>query len=110
MYQGSRTDAEQALAWPRSGVTVFGTLLVANDAIPGMLVQAQCQLAFDSVANELLPVGSGREVLSETVGPLSVSYSASGASTVKPTPTKALSILQPLMRSGGSMGLRTLRV
>ena len=109
-YQGSRTDAEQALAWPRSGVTVFGTLLVKDDAIPGMLVQAQCQLAFDSVANELLPVGSGREVLSETVGPLSVSYSASGASTVKPTPTKALSILQPLMRSGGSMGLCTLRV
>ncbi len=108
-YQGSRTDAEQALAWPRSGVTVFGTQL-ADDAIPGMLVQAQCQLAFDSVANELLPVGSGREVLSETVGPLSVSYSASGASTVKPIPTKALSILQPLMRSGGSMGLRTLRV
>ena len=75
-----------------------------------MLIQAQCQLAFDSVANELLPVGAGREVLSETVGPLSVTYSASGAGAVKPTPTKALSILQPLMRSGGSMDLRTLRV
>ena len=104
-YQGSRTDAEQALAWPRSGVTVFGTLLVKDDAIPGMLVQAQCQLAVDLVNNDLQPTDQGKEVQTETVGPLSTTYFRSGTSVAQPA--KALALLEPLFRS--AIGLRTFR-
>lgn len=104
-YQGSRTDAEQALAWPRSGVTVFGTRLVEDDAIPSMLVQAQCQLAVDLVDNDLQPTDQGKEVQTETVGPLSTTYFRSGTSVAQPA--KALALLEPLFRS--ALGLRTFR-
>lgn len=104
-YQGSRTDAEQALAWPRSGVTVFGTRLVEDDAIPSMLIQAQCQLAVDLVSNDLQPTDQGKEVQTETVGPLSTTYFRSGTSVAQPA--KALALLEPLFRS--ALGLRTFR-
>jgi hypothetical protein len=106
-YQGSRTDAEQALAWPRSGVTVFGTRLVEDDAIPSMLIQAQCQLAVDLVNNDLQPTDQGKEVQTETVGPLSTTYFRSGTSVAQPA--KALALLEPLFRSS-ALGLRTFRV
>ena len=42
--KGTRTDAAQALAWPRTGVSLDGHIL-ASDTIPKAVQSAQCEMA-----------------------------------------------------------------
>jgi ferredoxin len=69
-WQGVRTLPTQPLAWPRTGVYVYGTEL-ADDAIPQSLLDAQCRLALDADSGvELLPnvpVGGRGSVVREKV-------------------------------------------
>lgn len=111
-FKGDRVDPEQALAWPRSGVYLFESEVeFANDAIPAQLIKAQCQLACDAEAGgtNLLPNGSGREVLRTKVDVIETEYAKTGQGAVLPRFTKALAILEPLF-SGGGMSVQTVRV
>jgi hypothetical protein len=110
-FKGTRTTpATQPLAWPRTRVFLFGQTLSLDDAtIPQQLKSAQCQLAYDAVSTDLLPQGTGREILSEGIGPLSTTYAKRGSDTVRPTLNKAMAILQPLLKTGFGP-LSTLRV
>lgn len=75
-WKGCRYSAAQALAWPRTDVTVDGFTLDASP-LPGALVRATCELAGKAAAGVLL-ADQGAQVKSETVGPISVTY-ADGA-------------------------------
>ena len=105
-YKGVRTTpGTQALAWPRSLVFLFGNATSIDDAlIPTRLRQA----AFDLQTADPQATGTGREVLSETIGPLSTTYAKRGTAAVRPVLTKVLDMLQPLMRQTGP--LSTIRV
>jgi len=112
-WQGSRTSASQPLAWPRTGVYVYGTAL-ADDAIPQSLKDAQCRLALDVDAGvALLPTvsaGSKGSVIEETVfGAVSVKY-AEGANNTQPVFTAAMGLLKPLMKAGGGINFEVRRV
>lgn len=105
-WKGARVSAGQVLSWPRAGVYVHGLPdELDSDAVPAPIVAAQCQLAYDQAQADLLPSGAGRETLSETVGPISVSYAASGAAALLPTPTRALALLRPYLRGGFSLSV-----
>lgn len=109
-YKGDRTDPEQALAWPRSGVYLFESETEFSDAaIPALLLKAQCQLAVDAVSVALLPTSSGKEVIRKKVDVLETEYAPTGKAVDLPVLTAALAILEPLFKSGSS-GLRTLRI
>ena len=111
-WQGSRTSASQPLAWPRTGVYVYGTAL-ADDAIPQSLKDAQCRLALDVDAGvELMPtvaVGAKGSVVSEKVDVVEVSY-AEGANNTQPVFTAVNGLLKPLMKSGGGINFEVRRV
>ena len=108
-WQGSRSTAVQALGWPRKCVMIYGTAF-AEDAIPVQLINAQCQLCIDISAGTVLqPTGQGREVIRTKVDVIETEYAKQGSGTVVPEPTKAMAILEPLMKSGG-MAVRSLRV
>lgn len=107
-FKGTRVSASQALCWPRSGVDLFGSE-VAVTSIPSQVVQAQCQLCIDLQTVELQPTGDGREVVREKTDVLETEYRPSGSSSPSPRPVKALSILQPLLKSSG-FSLVALRV
>ena len=112
-WQGSRTSASQPLAWPRTGVYVYGTAL-ADDAIPQSLKDAQCRLALDVDSGvALLPTvsaGSKGSVIEETVfGAVSVKY-AEGANNTQPVFTAAMGLLKPLMKAGGGINFEVRRV
>ena len=102
-FQGSRVDAAQELPWPRSGVIIYGED-VAEDSIPKILKQAQCQLAFDASENDLQATGSGRVILEEGVGPLRTKFDTDGASNPQVNPTAALKILAPLLDANSNVG------
>ena len=111
-WQGSRTSASQPLAWPRTGVYVYGTAL-ADDAIPQSLKDAQCRLALDVDSGvELLPTvsaGSKGSVIAEKVDTIEVRY-AEGANNTQPAFTAAMGLLKPLMKAGGGINFEVRRV
>ena len=111
-WQGERTSPTQPLAWPRTGVYVYGTAL-ADDAIPQSLKDAQCRLALDADAGTaLLPTvsaGSKGSVIEETVDVVTVKY-AEGANNTQPVFTAAMGLLKPLMKAGGGINFEVRRV
>ncbi len=111
-WQGARTSASQPLAWPRTGVYVYGTAL-ADDAIPQSLKDAQCRLAMDvDAGTALLPTvsaGSKGSVIEETVDVVTVKY-AEGANNTQPVFTAAMGLLKPLMKAGGGINFEVRRV
>jgi hypothetical protein len=111
-WQGVRTSPTQALAWPRTGVYVYGTAL-DDDAIPQSLKDAQCRLALDVDAGvELLPTvsaGSKGSVIAEKVDTIEVRY-AEGANNTQPVFTAAMGLLKPLMKAGGGINFEVRRV
>ncbi len=111
-WQGERTSPTQPLAWPRTGVYVYGTAL-ADDAIPQSLKDAQCRLALDADAGiALLPTvsaGSKGSVIAEKVDTIEVRY-AEGANNTQPVFTAAMGLLKPLMKVGGGINFEVRRV
>ena len=111
-WQGSRASASQPLAWPRTGVYVYGTAL-ADDAIPQSLKDAQIRLALEADAGvALLPTvsaGSKGSVIEETVDVVTVKY-AEGANNTQPVFTAAMGLLKPLMKDGGGINFEVRRV
>lgn len=75
-YQGMKSNASQALKWPRSLVRADGYDL-PNNVIPEDIKRAQAQSAFlISEEVELMPtVSAGAIVTEETVGPITTKYS-----------------------------------
>lgn len=111
-WQGERTSPTQPLAWPRTGVYVYGTAL-ADDAIPQSLKDAQCRLALDADTGvALLPtVGAGAtgSIIEKTVDVVTVKY-AEGANNTQPVFTAAMGLLKPLMKAGGGINFEVRRV
>lgn len=75
-WKGDRVSMTQALSWPRDGVVVNG-FEVPDDVVPVSVARANAELAVRASAGTLL-VDQGAQVVSETVGPISVTY-AEGA-------------------------------
>lgn len=104
-WQGVRTDPAQALAWPRTGVYVYGTLL-ADDAIPQSLKDSQVRLALDADSGTaLMPnigVGASGSVIREKVDVVEVEY-AEGYNNSQPIFVAVNGLLKPLMKSGGGI-------
>ena len=111
-WQGERTSPTQPLAWPRTGVYVYGTAL-ADDAIPQSLKDAQIRLALEADSGvALMPtvgVGSTGSVIEETVDVVTVKY-AEGANNTQPVFTAAMGLLKPLMKAGGGINFEVRRV
>lgn len=103
-WQGYRTTPTvQALDWPRVSVEVEG-VWVESDEIPETIKRACAEYALKSVSADLLS-DLTQGVLSETVGPISVSYDRSSPQRTRYVYIEAM--LRPYLKSGGniSMGL-----
>lgn len=111
-WHGERTSPTQPLAWPRTGVYVYGTAL-ADDAIPQSLKDAQCRLALDvDAGTALLPTveaGAKGSVIREKVDVVEVSYHP-GYNNSQPIFTAANGLLKPLMKSGGGLNFEVRRI
>ena len=111
-WQGSRTSASQPLAWPRTGVYVYGTAL-ADDAIPQSLKDAQIRLALEADSGVALmptvPVGGRGSVIKEKVDVVEVSYD-SGYNNSQPIFTAVNGLLKGLLKAGGGINFEVRRV
>lgn len=111
-WQGMRTSPTQALAWPRTGVYVYGSML-ADDAIPQSLIDAQCRLAIEADEGTPLlptvPAGGKGSVIREKVDVVEVSYHP-GYNNSQPIFVAVNGLLKPLMATGGGINFEVRRV
>ena len=82
-FLGCRTDAVQALSWPRKDVyvgdesiTLENTQNVPSNTISQHLINALCQLTFDASNTALTPVTDGKALIEDTTGPLTFKYAS----------------------------------
>jgi hypothetical protein len=112
-YQGERTSATQALAWPRKCV-VLHCEAVPTNVIPNSLIAAQIQLAMAINAGfDLQPNVSPQDyVIREKVGPIETQYANPLSVGITPTFTAANALLAPLFGecAASGFGIRTIRV
>lgn len=110
-YKGSKTNAGNALLWPRANVYLpDADEPIADDVIPARLKMAQCQLAVEAAAGtDLLPTGDGREVKREKVDVIETEYATTGSAAAVPQFTKAEALLEPLL-ANASFTVQTLRI
>jgi hypothetical protein len=96
LWQGWRSHATQALAWPRSGVVIDG-VAVAYNALPAALTRATCELSLRAAIGPLT-IDVGAQVTSKTVGPISVTYAHGARQQTKYAGVENL--VSPLLKSG----------
>lgn len=107
-FQGYRTDAAQALPFPRAETYING-FLIETDAIPQAVITAQMELALASYEGvSLFPSGNDQFVVFEKVGPIATSYSEKFGNNTPVHVPAAEYLLEQLC--GNSFGLSTVRV
>ena len=107
-FQGVKTDSDNALQFPRSGVFIDGSE-IGDAVIPGELKNAQCQYALDAMTNDLMPnrlVSDTGAVIEETVDVITVKYDKT-AQRSKPYFAKAEAWLAPLLKPIQAVSIRT---
>lgn len=101
-YKGIKVSEDQELQWPRYDVYIDGYLMSETD-IPKQLKQAQCQLALDiAELGDILPNGTGREVLSTKVDVIETTYAQRNSGVITPILQKATRFLAPLINRNSS--------
>lgn len=110
-YQGSPTNSDQALAWPRICVSLNGAD-VLSDSIPKKLKDAQIQTAM-AISEGFEPLGNvsaGDYVVEETVGPITTKFADPSKVGVAPKLHGVDALLAPLCGKCAGIGLKTVRV
>ena len=112
-WHGTRVTSTQALDWPRWNVPMrdapggYGPVpaYYSSTAVPAEVRNACITMALKAAAGDLAP-DIERETISESVGPISVSYAAGSRQTVRyQAVDKMLSVF---LRDGGSGSMVTL--
>lgn len=109
-YQGIKTDIDQSLQWPRSGVLI-NDFQINSDVIPQDLVSAQVFAAYEfSQGNILQPTIDGRSRASaEVVNAVKVAYFDTGSIDGLPIYVRVNDSLNPLFNIFSSMAVVGLR-
>jgi hypothetical protein len=108
-FIGCKLTATQALQWPRADAYVEEWPIPYNE-IPRQLVQAQCALAIEAQATDLLPTTAANApgpVIAERVGSVSVAYANPGSVLRVPAVAKAEALLRTLIKRNGLVAIRT---
>lgn len=89
-FAGDRTDSDQILAWPRSGISG-----VNSDVIPQAILDAQCELALAFLRDDLTADDGSRGVRRLQAGSVSIEYD--GRAPAKRLPDAASALLAPFL-------------
>lgn len=100
-WKGERATSTQALDWPRVGAEI-DRFDFPGDQIPIELRRASIEMAWRAAYGEL-QADEGPQVLSKTVGPITVQYAPGARQNKKFAAVD--DILRPLLRNGGGMTL-----
>lgn len=100
-WKGDKYTEAQALSWPRSGATLNGFEIDA-DELPVVVARACAELAVRASADDLA-ADQGAQVTQETVGPISVSYAPGARQGTRYAAVD--SMLAGLLLAGGAIAV-----
>jgi hypothetical protein len=106
-FQGAKTDCEQAMQWPRTGVVVCCNEIASN-VIPKELKKAQCASVLAANEGIVLQPNITPEsyVVEETVGPITTKFADPSKVGISPRFTGVDALLKPLFAAScGQAGL-----
>lgn len=107
-FKGTKTNDDQTMQFPRTGVYIDGVYL-DQDTIPEELISAQCELAIAAENGvDLLPGEPGSlPIIRDKTGPLETEYARPsdlvGSSWQKPRLEAADRLLAPLLKGSGQL-------
>ena len=107
-WAGYRYTTTQVLSWPRANVPIEDGPwwnFVAIDTVPQQVIDAQCILALSASTADLAP-DLTQQVLSKTVGPISVTYDHSSPEYKR---FRAVDMLLRIFLKGTSMNAQLVR-
>ncbi len=115
--QGWRRVFNQALCFPRVGVSLHGrgaTLMwdvylayLPEQVIHPDLKKAMCQMVYEMSLRDANPTVDSKIVISEAVGPISTTYAKTGTASQNPVFPKVMAFIQPFLKNSG--GLQSVR-
>lgn len=104
-WSGERVYSTQALDWPRANVCRDGFIL-SSATVPAEVIRACCELALKA-STTALTVDEGAQVVSETVGEISVSYALGARQQTRYAAVD--NILRQLLGGGSRGAIRLVR-
>jgi len=84
VWSGSATTPDQTLAWPRTGMKLYGQT-IASDVIPRLVKKATAEIALYLLGNNPLAVGDTDNISKVKAGPVEVQFKDSAKITVLPS-------------------------
>ena len=113
-WQGVRSNLDQAMTWPRTGVYDRDGILIAPDEIPLQIKQATVELAFHLVTEDVDPsapgAGSAGGIKRLKAAVLEIEYQDNAVITPNYYPIGLNNLLYPLGSIGGAGGSGFARV
>jgi len=111
-FSGQRLEVSQALAWPRLYAYDCYDNALASDSVPAKIKQAQVYAAAEyALGTDVRGSSNGKEVASEKVDVLEVSYFENGSSSSTTVITAANDAMASLKcNTGGRFSARSRRV
>ena len=103
LWKGIRVEDDQALSWPRRYAYIDDYTLIDDNIVPEAVKRACAELALKASAAELAP-DMTQGVVSETVGPISVTYDAGSPQRKRYRAIE--NMLAPYLKAGGGAMVR----
>jgi hypothetical protein len=110
-WRGTKTTNEQALRWPRGGVSDMDGVAIDNDVIPTALKRATAELARHLLKSDRLQARDDARggLQSVAAGPVSVTFDK--VDRISLLPESVLSLLRPITTgSAGGLAVPLVRV
>jgi len=109
-FQGNKLTNTQSLQFPRFNVFVDG--FDYTSLIPGILVNAQCQLVMELKNGvDIMPTITDPAIKSEKIGPIQTDYAVNPGDYFMPELSAVDALLQPLFKNGNAgYTIKTMRV
>lgn len=106
MWVGRRVEKDQALAYPRVGVTDVDGFTVGSDDVPTVLEQACCEAAVLALSEDLMPDITNSGIISEesvSVGSVQSTTKYEGGKSQIKLYRKVSTLLRGLLKNAGTV-------
>lgn len=101
-FIGLKSDENQPLQWPRDFAAIDGYSVESNE-IPSEVKNSLYELSYAEEQSEGMSSNIERTTTSESIGPISVSYSSSSSRSVL---VQASASLRKILKMGGGLSVR----
>lgn len=95
-WSGSITSDDQILSWPRQGMIDAEGRVIASDAIPQIIKDAQCEVALGMLRDDLTADDGNKSVRKLKAGSVEIEYAGQAPAAAR-APDIAIDMVKPFL-------------